>query len=1471
MTFEDAFYSSQRANFPVTTESTESFRNLMRSVTSSQRSAAGLQALGVKPSESAKPGILSRLFDQRKGIISAPLRAVTAFAADVAGMQTPELRRYNPLESAVRAAKGEFAVTGGDIFKVRKNDGFLERLGKYAGALAVDVGLDPLTYVGGVGVFNKARLAEMAINQSDQILSSTLSVVARRGGNVDDLVNNLFKRSRLFDVARAEEAAGIAGKADSALAQLGAESLEAVSDETKKRIAASQLGNLVGESLLTGGRVNLRKQLAKLVGSDDIAKELFEQLPREIAGGFFLKTPIAGKPIARIAGGKGTAVPGAEFLSKLRFAGSATGPARWFERYLDGKTGPMLSEVKRSLLVKAGEKAVSRTTMLDYVTYKNMLSGRNLDITRAGLKTNAVLSGVQARYLSLTEAERPQFTEALRKYFMNPASGPVEETLSAAERQGMEAASEVATLIREAYDEAVAAGIPITDLGEDYRMLMFTEAEKEIMAKESGRVMGRPRSVDYNPLLSRKTNLTYHPDPEVRAIIGSDIGPIEGGVYMSPSAANDVMEKKIGRRPFEEDPIVIAARYTEFASRAIAARRFVQTGLSTGTLMKFAPEAEQMLDETKAVALLSAVEATTPKMRQKAEQLRAGIRKRLENMVSPESLSKRQEQLRDEINGALKTYDDAAAEVKAASDALRNATDNRQRVFQAKRLASAQQARDTARDAYKAATRNTTLLQAQGIDVTTDTYLTVRRELAELEARLPLPKDQTDAQKLQLKTAEEAVKEARENLYKAVDYSSRRSSKSSADQYAKAIVDLAEELSADEVKAVTLLTSADSLDDIIIPLYGQDSTVMMNVVGDIQEVYAGVRKYMTTQDLDDLSAAQKAALGADRREVVSKYIPTEVIEGMSEADRIALGLDEVSLMRESSGKSMAAMSIEASGEPGYGVRKVGASDLGLESILPRDFADVYAPHGVADVLESYYVNSNNVSEWKKWLGDVYDPMFLVWKSSATVGRGPAYVMLNTVGGLANNFLARVSGKSHKQAAAIIAGADKITKDLMRKNPNASAVSLVEPMMRELQAKFGNVKVNGVSIIDLYATFLERGGHFTTDMFFQQQQLIEQGIQVAQPFRGSSGRMVTTSDIGTDAAGKSSAARLSEVFLNSRYMRTMSEMSQISETFIRFAAFIDGFGRYNNYDSAMNLSMMLHFDYSDLSDAEKSIRRLVPFYTFSRRNIPLQMRMMFMAPDQVGKIFKANANLEKAFGLDEEDSWLDEYLPDYIVDSGGFLLRFPFGGNFLGLFPKLPLNDLDRMVKTVDIAGIPLPLSADMDEIQNAFGPNVKIPIEVITNRNLRYGYEYESKGELAKEQAKNLLPQFQLSMNILSAAGVANKERQLSSLFQILIGAPYGMTTIGERQLRGGAYSRSLDLNKELRNAAEEAKVDTDWLRERLNDNTPIPVIAAMIGAGMADPDTIAAGKQRKPGRRNFVDYTSTLSSLQAGKNPFLD
>jgi hypothetical protein len=126
-----------------------------------------------------------------------------------------------------------------------------------------------------------------------------------------------------------------------------------------------------------------------------------------------------------------------------------------------------------------------------------------------------------------------------------------------------------------------------------------------------------------------------------------------------------------------------------------------------------------------------------------------------------------------------------------------------------------------------------------------------------------------------------------------------------------------------------------------------------------------------------------------------------------------------------------------------------------------------------------------------------------------------------------------------------------------------------------------------------------------------------------------------------------------------------------------------------------------FDYSDLTAFEQNAKRLLPFYTWSRKNIPYQVKKFIEDPRKFQNINKLRLNAQNTVGLNEET------MPDYMKENFWMPLSGKEGkGKMLSL--NLPLGDLTKLSN-------PLKLGAD------SLTPLIKTPMELATNYNFFKG------------------------------------------------------------------------------------------------------------------------------------------------------
>lgn len=172
-----------------------------------------------------------------------------------------------------------------------------------------------------------------------------------------------------------------------------------------------------------------------------------------------------------------------------------------------------------------------------------------------------------------------------------------------------------------------------------------------------------------------------------------------------------------------------------------------------------------------------------------------------------------------------------------------------------------------------------------------------------------------------------------------------------------------------------------------------------------------------------------------------------------------------------------------------------------------------------------------------------------------------------------------------------------------------------------------------------------------------------------------------------------------------------------EGLLRGAHAYDVIRKGGSVDEAVRRVEKFHFNYRDISEFDRAVKRAIPFWTFYSRNMALQAEMWARFPQKVNRSYY---NLKRNL---EAQSDPDDVTPSYYDELSA--IRTPFGqrnGGTVYFTPDLPTlrfqHDLSSL--TTGSEGDPLRLLSDT-------GPAIKVPIEMLQNRELFTGFEYKNR------------------------------------------------------------------------------------------------------------------------------------------------
>lgn len=221
---------------------------------------------------------------------------------------------------------------------------------------------------------------------------------------------------------------------------------------------------------------------------------------------------------------------------------------------------------------------------------------------------------------------------------------------------------------------------------------------------------------------------------------------------------------------------------------------------------------------------------------------------------------------------------------------------------------------------------------------------------------------------------------------------------------------------------------------------------------------------------------------------------------------------------------------------------------------------------------------------------------------------------------------------------------------------------------------------------------------------------------------------------TRVGGKSGFFRSEITKSNFGPIEWIRRRSEQREDWARFAHFLDAFEKEGK--NARNISDLskaaeragervrkFNIDYGDLTSFEqRTMKRVVPFYTWMRKNVPLQIENMFLRPGRMTIAPKLHRDIEAALGTDDTfdvaglnvlPSWMRDAMYTTLVGEGQG--RNGTYWNPAAAFPQM------------DLANFFGHGPSDMIENQLAgLTPALRVPIEAVTNHNFYSGNDSNS-------------------------------------------------------------------------------------------------------------------------------------------------
>ena len=302
--------------------------------------------------------------------------------------------------------------------------------------------------------------------------------------------------------------------------------------------------------------------------------------------------------------------------------------------------------------------------------------------------------------------------------------------------------------------------------------------------------------------------------------------------------------------------------------------------------------------------------------------------------------------------------------------------------------------------------------------------------------------------------------------------------------------------------------------------------------------------------------------------------------------------------------------------------------------------------------------------------------------------------------------------------------------------------------------------------------------------------------------GTGGQTSEVADAFEEVGSKLPFLNKPQGFVNNSATRQSFRAASNIEDTLRGTLFMDRIIKGSTPDQALADVAKFHFDYDDLSQAERQIaRRVVPFYTWSRKNFPLQLEGMLTRPRLYNRFAHTKRNVE--LGTEEE-----QIVPQYVEEALHIRTPFELPGGRAYILPDLPFKELTRTIDPGQVFGSVTPLIKTPIELKfgtKAFQniPFRSDPQEVpaswpgLGQALDAIGYAEEIDGKFyandrtlyAVEQAWPVLAR--LRRTLPSDSDEAFKDRQLTTVLNMTLGL--GAFTNTERAMNNELFRREIE------------------------------------------------------------------------------
>lgn len=393
---------------------------------------------------------------------------------------------------------------------------------------------------------------------------------------------------------------------------------------------------------------------------------------------------------------------------------------------------------------------------------------------------------------------------------------------------------------------------------------------------------------------------------------------------------------------------------------------------------------------------------------------------------------------------------------------------------------------------------------------------------------------------------------------------------------------------------------------------------------------------------------------------------------------------------------------------------------------PR-LANTYFPSDIAQQFATAMRNWDQIYDPKSPLISYIDRVTRTWKSAVTI-YAPSHHIRNFMGDTFNNFMAGVNNPNvYRTAGKILYSQKKRYKDLENienlTGRNAISMALTRPGDVVLKTKSGHELTAEQVYIAAFNNGLLPEAHAIEELFGEP--LIK-----AKPLGG-------------------------------RGQKIAQGISENREHYVRLAHFVDILKKSKETDiqkafrDASKTVRKWHPDGMDLTDFERNaVRRLLPFYSWTRKTIPLVIEGAVTRPGKFTMYPKGMYALQGAMGI-ESETWADPFPVDQLfpswIKAKGIGPIMGGAGDYGIVNPSNPSLDLISQ------------FSKPKEGVASMVTPLLRIPAEVGTGHTTLGTPIDANPQKYAANQIPGLSPYYRMtgwstkeSGDVLNPAGIIN-------------------------------------------------------------------------------------------------------------------